>query len=100
VDEAEREALLRERIKVMDPSRFEQLVYELAHREDEGVERVQNPDGGADTILPRGDGLAERVWQAKRFPSQTVEAMREIACGLDNPMEAPARDLRLPSGPL
>jgi hypothetical protein len=70
VDEPEREALLRERIRVMDPDRFEQLVYELAHREDERVERVQNPDGGADTILPRGDGLAERVWQAKRFPSQ------------------------------
>ncbi len=68
MDETEREPLLRERIKTMPPERFEQLVYELAHREDERVERLEHPDGGADTILPRRQGKAERVWQAKRYP--------------------------------
>jgi Restriction endonuclease len=68
MDETEREPLLRERIKTMPPERFEQLVYELAHREDQRVERLEHPDGGADTILPRGQGEAERVWQAKRYP--------------------------------
>jgi hypothetical protein len=68
MDETEREPLLRERIKTMPPERFEQLVYELAHREDQRVERLEHPDGGADTILPRWQGEAERVWQAKRHP--------------------------------
>jgi hypothetical protein len=66
--DVEREAILRERIKAMDPDRFEQLVFELAHRDDRRVERVNRPDGGADTILPRGGGLAERAWQAKHYP--------------------------------
>ncbi len=70
MDEAEREDILRVRIAALSPDRFEQFVYELAHREDPKVERLKAPDGGADTVLPRGDGTAERVWQAKRYPKQ------------------------------
>lgn len=70
MDEAEHEDILRARIAALSPDRFEQLVYVLAHRDDPHVERLQHPDGGADTILPRGDGTAERVWQAKRYPKQ------------------------------
>jgi hypothetical protein len=43
MDETEREPLLREWIKTMPPERFEQLVYELARREDSGVERLEHP---------------------------------------------------------
>jgi hypothetical protein len=68
VDDAEHEDVLRERIAALTPDRFEQFVFALAHREDERVERLQHPDGGADTLLPRGDGTADRVWQAKRYP--------------------------------
>jgi hypothetical protein len=68
--DVELENRLRDRIKSMPADRFEQLVYAVAHREDDRVERVERPDGGADTILPRGEGLAERVWQAKHYPKQ------------------------------
>lgn len=54
----------------MTPDRFEQLVFAVAHVEDARVERLDRPDGGADTILPRGGGLAKRVWQAKHYPKQ------------------------------
>lgn len=63
---AEREELLRRQIKVMPPARFEQLVFELARREDESVQRLVHPDGGADVVL--GDADKRRVWQAKRYP--------------------------------
>jgi hypothetical protein len=64
---AERDALLREQMKVMPWERFEQLVFELAHRDDPEVRRLQHPDGGADTVKPTGDDTASVVWQAKRY---------------------------------
>jgi hypothetical protein len=64
----ERDAMLRRQIEVMTPGPFEQLVFELAHRKDDAVRRLVNPDGGADTLKPaHGDAPAE-VWQAKRYP--------------------------------
>jgi hypothetical protein len=63
----ESEDLLRREIGVMAPQRFEQLVFELAHREDAQVRRVANPDGGADVIRQNADGTCSRAWQAKRY---------------------------------
>ena len=65
---AERDALLRRQMEVMPPDRFEQLIFELAHREDPAVRRLQHPDGGADTLRPAAGGLPAVVWQAKRYP--------------------------------
>jgi hypothetical protein len=65
---AEREELLRRQIKVMPPPRFEQLVFELARREDGSAQRLVHPDGGADTVAGPEDD--RRVWQAKRYPDQ------------------------------
>lgn len=69
----------------MSPDRFEQLIYEVAHRVDPAVERVERPDGGADTILPRGEGLAQRVWQAKHYTKQINwrECEKSLADALD-----------------
>jgi hypothetical protein len=66
----ERDALLRQRIAVMPPDQFEQLVFELAHREDPEVRRLVHPDGGADTLRPVEEDRASEVWQAKRYPKE------------------------------
>jgi hypothetical protein len=86
MDEAEREDILRIRIAALSPDRFEQFVYELAHRENPKVERLKAPDGGADTVLPRGDGTAERVWQAKRYPTQIgwAECEKSLSDAISN----------------
>lgn len=65
----ERDDLLRQQIKAMPPDQFEQLVFELAHREDPRVRRLVHPDGGADTLLPEDEvaDTAAVVWQAKRY---------------------------------
>ena len=52
----------------MPPDQFEQLVFELAHREDPEVRRLVHPDGGADTLRPVAEERASEVWQAKRYP--------------------------------
>jgi hypothetical protein len=65
---AERDNMLRRQIAVMDPGRFEQLVLELARRENPEVRRLTNPDSGADTLLPEEPGRQAEVWQAKRYP--------------------------------
>ncbi|HEV3070083.1 MAG TPA: restriction endonuclease [Solirubrobacteraceae bacterium] len=67
---AEQEEVLRRQIAVMSPDRFEQLTFELAHRENPAVRRIAAPDGGADTVLPRSDGSASEVWQAKRYADE------------------------------
>ena len=54
IDETEREPLLRDRIKTMPPERFERLVYELAHREDSRVERLEPPDAAQTRSCPTG----------------------------------------------
>ena len=59
--------LLRQQIKAMDPGKFEQLVFELAHREDSAVIRLTVPDGGADTLKPSKRDSPAKVWQAKRY---------------------------------
>ena len=65
---AERDALLRQQMKVMPPERFEQMVLELAQREYPGeVRRLQHPDGGADTLRPATADRKAEVWQAKRY---------------------------------
>ena len=65
---AERDDMLRRQTAVMNPGRFEQLVFELAHRENPKVRRLKHPDGGADTLLPEEPGRQAEVWQAKRYP--------------------------------
>ena len=65
---AERDALLRRQLQAMSPGRFEQLVFELAQRQDPAVRRLQHPDAGADTLLPATDRRPAEVWQAKRYP--------------------------------
>lgn len=52
----------------MSPEQFEQLVFELAHREDPEVRRLVHPDGGADTLRPATQERHAEVWQAKRYP--------------------------------
>ncbi len=65
---AERDALLRQQMKVMPPERFEQVVLELAQREYPGeVRRLKHPDGGADTLRPATTDRKAEVWQAKRY---------------------------------
>jgi Restriction endonuclease len=64
---AGRDVLLRREIAVMPPEQFEQLVFELAHREDQAVRRLVHPDGGADTLRPVSNERAAEVWQAKRY---------------------------------
>jgi hypothetical protein len=64
----ERDALLREQMKVMSPERFEQLVLALAQREFPDVRRLKHPDGGADVLRPATDERKAEVWQAKRYP--------------------------------
>ena len=49
---AGRDDLLRRDIALLFPDQFEQLVFELAHRENPKVRRLVHPDGGADTLLP------------------------------------------------
>jgi hypothetical protein len=66
---AERDAVLRRQIQVMSPERFEQLVFELARRDDPEVRRLVHPDGGADTLRPAIEGRRSEVWQAKRYPA-------------------------------
>ena len=51
----------------MDPGAFEQIVFELAHRQDSGVRRLVAPDGGADTLKPSDSEQPAQVWQAKRY---------------------------------
>lgn len=53
----------------MPPDQFEQLIFELAHREDPEVRRLVHPDGGADTLRPVAEDRASEVWQAKRYPN-------------------------------
>lgn len=64
---AEREALLRQQLKVMPPERFEQLVLALAQREYSQVRRLRHPDGGADVLRPATSDRQAEVWQAKRY---------------------------------
>jgi hypothetical protein len=64
---AERDALLRQQMKVMPPERFEQMVADLAQREFPEVRRLQHPDGGADTLRPPTEDRKAEVWQAKRY---------------------------------
>lgn len=59
--------LLKQQIKALDPGAFEQLVFELAHRQDPEVKRLTDPDGGADTLKPSNSEGPARVWQAKRY---------------------------------
>ena len=66
----ERDELLKGELKAMTSEAFEQLTYELAHREDPEVKRLATPDGGADTIKPATDDEKALVWQAKHYPSQ------------------------------
>lgn len=66
---SERDALLRERMRVMPPERFEQLVFELVRREYPDAVRLQHPDGGADTLRQADGERAAEVWQAKRYGS-------------------------------
>ncbi len=67
---SERDALLKAELKAMTSEAFEQLTYELAHREDPDVKRLTTPDGGADTIKPSTEGTEAVVWQAKHYPNQ------------------------------
>lgn len=53
--------------------RFEQLVFELAKRDDQAVERLAAPDGGADVLLRDPDGKTLRVWQAKHYTSGQIK---------------------------
>jgi hypothetical protein len=62
----ERDDLLRQQIPIMSPEDFEQLVFELAQREDQTVVRLDRPDGGADTLRPASPPTRAGVWQAKR----------------------------------
>jgi hypothetical protein len=66
---AERDRLLRQQIAVMPADRFEQLVFELAHREDSAVRRLAPPDGGADAIRPASGTRRAAAWQAKHYPA-------------------------------
>jgi hypothetical protein len=66
----ERDELLKRELKSMTSEAFEQLTYELAHREDPEVKRLATPDGGADTVKPATDGDKALVWQAKHYPNQ------------------------------
>ena len=46
---------------------FEELVHQLVRVEFPGAEKLDRPDGGADTLLPAAsEGRYERCWQAKR----------------------------------
>jgi hypothetical protein len=63
-----RDDLLRRDIALLTPEQFEQLVFELAHREEPEVRRLVHPDGGADTFRPASGGRKAEVWQAKRYP--------------------------------
>ena len=58
-DSAERDALLRNRIAVMSPEQFEQLVLALVQREHQDVRRMQHPDGGADVVRPATENRHE-----------------------------------------
>jgi hypothetical protein len=46
---------------------FQQICHRLIRLEYPNVTSTNNPDGGADTLLPRADGGWERAWQAKRY---------------------------------
>lgn len=66
----ERDELLKAELKSMTSEAFEQLTFELAHREDPEVKRLTTPDGGADTVKPATDDDKVLVWQAKHYPNQ------------------------------
>jgi hypothetical protein len=65
---SDRDELLRRQIKAMPSRRFEQLIFELARREDDKVRRLTSPDGGADTVRPPEALRRSEVWQAKHYP--------------------------------
>ena len=54
----------------MEADPFEQLVYELAYRQEQEVQRLTAPDGGADTVRPPTDDSPAKVWQAKHYPDK------------------------------
>ena len=64
-----RDDRLRRDIALLSPEQFEQLVFELAQRDNPDVRRLVQPDGGADTFLPATDTNKAQVWQAKRYPT-------------------------------
>ncbi len=51
-------------------SRFEQLVFDLVVRTEDGVLRMKAPDGGADILRSASDETRAKVWQAKRYGGQ------------------------------
>jgi hypothetical protein len=67
---ADRDSELRQQIKIMPWSRFEQLVFDLLVRTEDGVLRMKAPDGGADILRPASDEAPVKVWQAKRYGDQ------------------------------
>lgn len=51
----------------LDEDDFEELVHQLVRVEFPAAEKLDRPDGGADTLLPAASaGSYERCWQAKR----------------------------------
>jgi hypothetical protein len=67
---AEREQLLHQQIRAMEPGRFEQLVFTLVQLEHPSARRIEHPDGGADVLLPAQGTTPAEVWQAKRYPNK------------------------------
>jgi len=65
---SERDQLLRQRIAVMTPDDFEQLLFELVRKEEPAARRIVAPDAGADVLRPQTDERPAKVWQAKRYP--------------------------------
>ncbi len=55
---------------VLSPDEFELLCFYVVAIEYTDAVHVRNPDGGADTALPREDCSWARCWQSKRFTQQ------------------------------
>jgi hypothetical protein len=61
---------------------FEELVHRLVRVAHPDARHTDNPDSGADTLLPKVDGGWARAWQARRYSTRRV-AWRACESALD-----------------
>jgi hypothetical protein len=85
VSPTEQDTILRDRIRIQDSGQFEQLVFELAHREFPDVRRIGAPDAGADTLRPSTPERAAEVWQAKHHTAgiNWTECRKSLVAAVD-----------------
>jgi hypothetical protein len=73
-------------LKSMPHGDFEELVHRLVRVAYPDARHTDNPDSGADTLLPKVDGGWARAWQARRYSTKRVD-WRSCEAALDAAVE-------------